>query len=273
MTRGEREELICRATVRCEDNGTVFTKTERLDWIRDQLGASVYSCYAELPLARIYAHRDFQAELPFVLVSCHVDSIYETYGCRCGQGSLWGTFDNSACNAIAVSCMLEDTLGAQVLVCFTGNEEYRSRGADQVMAFLHKKELLDRLEMVLVLDLSEENFGQSFSVENLFVRRHAAPGARLRLARKHELANYVEGVLGKSRTIEEGDPDESWQYDEHDLNCLAFCLPCRVVGDDMHDNEGVEISVESVHEYAAALSTLSGAFAGGVAAGAESDGE
>ena len=54
-------------------------------------------------------------------------------------------------------------------------------------------------------------------------------------------------------TIKNGDEDEAWLYDKYDLNCFSLCLPCRLLGDDMHDDAGVAILRKALKKYSHAL--------------------
>jgi hypothetical protein len=163
------EQLICDVTIPCADDGRRFTDTRRLDFIQHTLLTSEYSCFAEPPLARLYTHKRFDASCPFIAISCHIDSIYEEHYAERANRELRGTFDNSACNAIALNAMMEERFGGQTVVCFTGNEENGLRGADHVIAALSQKGLLKYLEMVIAVDLTEEHFGKPCTAENLFV--------------------------------------------------------------------------------------------------------
>ena len=256
MTNERLEQIIRDTTIPCTDNGVVFTNTARLDFIQNTLSTSNYSCFAEPPLARLYKHKNFRDSCPFIVISCHIDSIYESYYCERSGHELRGTFDNSACNAIALHAMLEDQLGVQAVICFTGDEEDESRGADQVVEALMKLGLIQNLKMVITMDLTEESFGRSFTAENVFEKKHPGDEALFEFLTRRDLRNYVEALIPGIRVIKNGDPDESWQYDEHDLNCFSFCLPCRLLGEDMHDSIGVALTFESILEYATALNEL-----------------
>ncbi|MHB9030286.1 MAG: hypothetical protein ACYC9O_16080, partial [Candidatus Latescibacterota bacterium] len=70
---------IAELTAPCSDNGVNFIQTKRLDLIKSSLADSLYECIADMPLAKVYRHRAFQAQKPVLLVSCHIDSIYEEY--------------------------------------------------------------------------------------------------------------------------------------------------------------------------------------------------
>ena len=56
--------------------------------------------------------------------------------------------------------------------------------------------------------------------------------------------------------VKNAEADEAWQYDEYDLNCFSLCLPCRILGSDMHANTGVAISTDSLIGYMNALGQI-----------------
>jgi hypothetical protein len=113
--------------------------------------------------------------------------------------------------------------------------------------------------MVVVLDITEESYeNHSFTFENLFSASNASSSAQLRFEKKRDLALFLRDLLAPSDPIiiKKGDPDESWQYDEHDLNCFAFCLPCKTITGDMHDDEGVYVKESAAHQYAKTLAAV-----------------
>lgn len=253
-------ELICDLTLPCADNGRDFTCTDRIHRIRDLLRSTPYACLGEKPLAQVWRHPDFDPALPLVLVSSHIDSLYTNYHASCDNGILLGTFDNSVTNAVILSLILEGRFPQQVLVAFTGDEENDSRGADQVMDIIGSISPNSiHPEMVVVLDITEESYeSHSFTFENLFRASKASPSAQLRFETRHALTRFLRDLVAPSDPviIEEGEPDESWQYDEHDLNCFAFCLPCKTITGDMHDDEGVYVKESSAHQYANTLANV-----------------
>jgi hypothetical protein len=240
----------------CADDGRRFVVDDRLRRITRELTDSRYSLLADLPLAKLYGHREFREDSGLLLVSCHVDSLYDNYFARRTEGELHGTFDNSACNAILLEAMLGGQLPPQALVAFTGNEEYESRGADQTIEFLGRQKLLERLAMVIVLDLTEEHYGVAhYTIENDFVASGDA-SVSPQFRDSSDLRSYLARWLESPRCVDDAAPDESWQYDEHDLNCFSLCLPCRLLGDDMHDDTGVAITESSATSYLSTLAQL-----------------
>ena len=240
----------------CTDTGNGFFSRDRLDLILQSLSSSAYQLQCEMPLAIIYGHENFNPSLAISLISCHIDSIYDNYYANDHGDTLHGTFDNSACNAILVQAMLENILHPQTLIAFTGDEEYDSRGVDQSIEMLDHSDLFSQLEMVIVLDLTEEYYGKCpFTIEN-YCREKNHAGSKLAFATAKELKIFLKSILNNDFFIKNGDPDESWQYAQYDLNCFSLCLPCRILSEDMHADEGVEIRKPDVMDFLKALNTL-----------------
>ncbi len=246
--------LVDELTIPSADDGKKFTRPDRLLRIQSALEASDYILWGEMPLAYIYCSRGYDAEKPTLLVSTHIDSIYGKYFTRRGERKITGTFDNSASNAVALYLMLEKRLPPQVLVAFTGDEEHNGAGAHQAIQILQRRQkVFSRLELVIILDLTEESFATAhFTVENYFIKRQHGDSL-LRFAQRRELKNYLRAILDDPPCIADAEPDETWQYEEHDLNCFTLCLPCKVLGEDMHDDCGVVIQTDSFPRYADAL--------------------
>lgn len=250
-------ETLSYLTVPSSDDGLSFTQPDRLARIQSALDKSDYSLFGDLPLAYLFRSQTYSPEKPAILVSAHIDSIYEAYFTRRDGEEVIGTFDNSACNAVVLHLMLTHRLPSQVLVAFTGDEEGDSRGADQTIAILQNNEPAFRnLELVITLDLTEEAFGRAdFTVENYFIEEQNEDSL-LRFTRKRELKDYLMDILEHPLFVKNADQDESWQYDEHDLNCFSLCLPCKVLGEDIHDDFGVKIRAQSFFRYAEALESV-----------------
>ena len=278
--------LIDEVTVDSKDNGFEFTNPQRKNYLVGELNKSEdYVILGEKPLSLIYRHKQFNHDLPFSLISCHIDSIYEKHfsdtpqledsiggagrkaWVSLGKGGalieptaksindcendgktydvITGTFDNSVCNAILLDCILRGGFPHQVLICFTGDEEYQSRGADESIGILEELKIRNNLQFVCVLDITEEEYDNyPLTVENVFIRNE-----------KWQSSNFPQSIFEEDEIIKklpvfkDAAPDESWQYDEHDCDCFSFCLPCKVIGDDMHANEGVEIRLDSLFLY------------------------
>ncbi len=248
---------ILKLTIPCSDNGVCFTQTDRLDSIQAVLSHSEYDILENQSLARIYHHHHFQPDRPTILISTHIDSLYTNYYATLRDDELHGTFDNSACNAIVVEEMLADVLPPQVLISFTGDEEDSSQGAIQTVNMLKEKSIFDHLEMVITLDLTEAHYGTSdYTIENYFVERDNSRSL-LRFGGKRDFKSYIREMIPKPVFIRDADPDESWLYDEYDLNCFSLCLPCQPLGENMHEDIGVSVLSESLTGYMRTLQQLS----------------
>jgi hypothetical protein len=190
--------------------------------------------------------------MPAVLVSSHIDSLYTRYRSRLDGQTFCGTYDNSITNATIVHLMLLSALHPQVLVAFTGDEERGSRGACQVMEHLSNGNEPSRPELVVVLDVTEEAYdSHPASFENLFIRDGRNETGALQMQQKEDWESFIASVPGVEdpHIVPNGEADESWQYDKHDLNCLALCLPIRTITGDMHDDEGVFAKLPSLEAY------------------------
>lgn len=247
---------INQLTVPSTDDGKEFIRTDRLNLIMHALGNSSYVCLADLPLAKVYSRQDFQPGKPAILISCHIDSVYGEYFTRLKDGELHGTFDNSACCAIIVEAMRDALLPPQALISFTGDEEKKSRGAEQTIGYLQTAGIFERLEMVVILDLTEERYQTcTYTIENYFVEKES-DRSLLSFTRKRELKAYLGAMIDSPVFVKNAEPDESWLYREYDLNCFSLCLPCCLLGEDMHDDAGVAITEDSLMGYMDALVQL-----------------
>jgi hypothetical protein len=248
-------QRIADLTIPCTDNGHHFICTERIDVIATMLRSSLYGLVGDLPLVRIYQHRDFRADRPLVIVSAHIDSQYSRYWTRVCSGEVRGTLDNSICIAILIEMMLTGQLPTQVLVALTGDEEGSSGGADQFSRYLGENDILwQNVEMIVSMDLTEEGYGtHPFTIENVCAEEDHVTQSHLRFSSGAEMQYFLECLLPGTAFIIEGDEDDTWQYDEYDFNCFSFCLPCGLIGSDMHDCDGVAVSLASLSQYGEAL--------------------
>ncbi len=207
----------------------------------------------------VYRHRDFQPHKPFILISSHIDSAYKNYFASDGGEEIFGTLDNSATNAILVQSMSDGAIPIQSVVAFTGDEEEDSLGAQQTIAFLKETASGWSLpEMTITLDLTEECYAtKSFTIENYFVSP-CSGNHLLVFDQPTDLKDYITRKLKEEDPafIEGAEPDESWQYRDNHLHCFSLCLPCRVLADDMHSDEGVAVRAASLDGFAATLSSL-----------------
>ena len=256
--------LLTQINVLNYDNGKKFTRTDRLDAICELLWNSSYRRINANGLFHLYSKVPL-SELPdeLIVISSHVDcqrQITKCFSKDYDDDLMQGTFDNSLTNAMTVSLMLEDALAMNVVVAFTGDEEEDSTGAADVAAFfrnLHKK------IKVIVLDVTDMGWreGCAFTIENNFwsdttgkvVSRLSAESGypwRLVPSDPYEIPAYIPNkyVIGQ-----EAEPDESWEYDEHKVECFSLCIPTK---GEMHSDNGVLVRKDSLAPYMKILSLL-----------------
>ena len=256
--------LLTQINVLNYDNGKKFTRTDRLDAICELLWNSSYRRINANGLFHLYSKVPL-SELPdeLIVISSHVDcqrQITKCFSKDYDDDLMQGTFDNSLTNAMTVSLMLEDALAMNVVVAFTGDEEEDSTGAADVAAFfrnLHKK------IKVIVLDVTDMGWreGCAFTIENNFwsdttgkvvSRLSAETGYPWRFVPSdpYEIPAYIPNkyVIGQ-----EAEPDESWEYDEHKVECFSLCIPIK---GDMHSDDGVFVRKNSLAPYMEILSLL-----------------
>jgi len=245
---------VVNLTVPCADDGCRFVCRDRLDIITTELEGSRYVLLDNRPLAYVYRHMEYDPAKPTLLISNHIDSLYDQYFASSVDGIIRGTLDNSACNAVAVDLIKRGALPPQALIAFTGDEEGDSAGVDQTIEILRTHgSTFWNLELAISLDLTEESYGCSdFTIENYFIES-LHNDALLKFFRKRELKSYLNHILTNPTFVKDGEADESWQYDEYDLNCFTLCLPCALLGNDMHDDSGVMIRSDSLKAFASAL--------------------
>ena len=246
------------------DNGKKFIKTDRLDNICELLWSSSYRRINANGLFHLYSKVPL-SELPdeLIVISSHVDcqrQITKCFSKDYDNDLMQGTFDNSLTNAMAVSLMLEDALAMNVVVAFTGDEEEDSNGAADVAAFFRK---LHKKIKVIVLDVTDMGWreGCAFTIENNFwsdttgkivLRLSAETGYPWRFVPSdpYEIPAYI---LNKYVIDQEAEPDESWEYDEHEVECFSLCIPTK---GEMHSDDGVFLRKASLAPYMEILSLL-----------------
>lgn len=243
-------ELLYRLTVDCKDNGKRFQVKDRIREIKSLLAQSDYRLLFEGDLSLIYGKALPETDEYKVLVSSHIDCVYEN--CFAEEvGECWkGTFDNSATNAAVIDLMLRGELGCSVLVAFTGDEEKDDGGAIEVLQFLHEKECCP--ERVIVLDVTNEGEEEevAFSMEN---------DRNFDLLAGYQLIGLLQSEEVVWVFAHDAEPDETWVYGKATGNgfpgipCLSLCLP--VVGD-MHAEAGVYLYKSKIEPYKGILSKL-----------------
>lgn len=243
-------DLLKAVTVDCKDDGTAFTVNDRVAVIERMLDGSSYVLAAREPLALLYSKRLPVAGDRVLLVSSHVDCLYERCFCSDEGECVRGTFDNAFGNAAILWCMLNDRLPDNVVVAFTGDEERDSRGALQALGALGK--LGCSVSFALVQDVTNVGWenGALFAIEN---------DLGVDILTAYAVVSSLEGYSGKFAFCHNALPDESWDYAECGVPSMSLCMP---VGGELHGGEGVMLRKAAVPGYCDVLCTLAGLLAG-----------
>lgn len=265
MTRDEMIRLLAEINVICRDNGRRFTEFPRINVIREKLKNSTYLC-TQGELCLIYSKKPLdQFDEEAVLLSTHIDCVRNITRCfsmQCGNGMLKGTYDNSITNTAALVLMLEDRLPGNVIISFTGDEEIDSHGALETCRILRKNGIDFK---AVILDVTDEGWHRSadVSMENDFFAADSPWGNRVirRLIETVQNWCFVPEdpsaipplVPAGNRIPKEAEADESWDYDEKDVECFSLCLP---ISGEMHCDEGVYCRESSFFAYINALESI-----------------
>lgn len=245
------------------DNGCTFTRRDRLDAAANLLKESGYKKINNSGLFELYA---WDGVLPdtALLISTHIDcadSITRCWAEEYDQDTLKGTFDNLITNAMAVYLMKNRMLGRNTIVAFTGDEEEDSRGASEVIRYLHMNDVSFK---AIVLDVTDMGWDERalFTVENNFweasfgqrvIKAAKESGCEWRFVPSDE--NDIPNYVPKDNLIpEEADCDEAWEYDEENVECFSLCIP---VNGNMHSDSGVLLRKTAVDGYLRFLRELS----------------
>lgn len=242
MNNNIRSQIIS-ATIPCTDDGKKFICTSRLHLIESTLKDSDFILLKKASLSRIYQHKLLDVELPTVIVSAHIDSVYNSYWTCDTENEISGTLDNSACVGILLNKIINKELNPQTIVVFTGNEEQDGKGAKQVSRFIKKTDwLYDTYLYVISLDLTNDFYGtKHYTIENY---------------NTDVIKEHCMETLPEAGIVTEACPDDSWYYDKQGLACFSLCLPCMNIGEDMHSDKGVSIKSYSLTAYSDALGRL-----------------
>lgn len=237
-------EILSAVTVDCKDDGKEFVVSDRIAVIERLLQGSAYKLVAREPLALLFAKRVPQEGEKVVLVSSHIDCVYDNCFCADEGDCLRGTFDNSFTNAALLWNMLHDRLPDNVVVAFTGNEEGDSQGAVQTVVALGRMGC--EVASALVLDVTNEGWesGASFTLEN---------DLGIDILTGYNIISSLEKYDGRFAFKHNALPDESWDYADYGIPSLTLCVP---VGGELHGDAGVMLRKESALEYCNVLSLL-----------------
>lgn len=201
------------------DNGTRFTRNDKLDRIRKIL--NTMSEYHELyagDLTSVWAKGSVaalkQAEMP-VLLTSHIDNVkaitkpFVAGGTVEGVGPvLRGTFDNMITNAALIDLMLNQDMPDNVVFCFDGDEETGlCRGLKEAVA--HLKEFFDNdIGCAIATDVTYEGFNGMKAVPLISKKTHETlldKDGNVRTENRKDYSNYklfsIENMSG-SRTFQ-----------------------------------------------------------------------
>ena len=239
-------DILQAVTVDCKDNGECFTVTDRVAVVERLLENTDYKPVARKPLALLYAKRQLREGDRVLLISSHIDCVYDNCFCADEGECMRGTFDNSFTNAALLWNMLHDKLPDNVVVAFTGNEESDSQGAVQTVVALGQMGC--EVAAALVLDVTNEGWESSalFTIEN---------DLGIDILTGYNIISSLEQYGGRFAFKHNALPDESWDYADYGIPSLTLCVP---VGGELHGDAGVLLRKESATEYCTVLSLLAG---------------
>ena len=236
--------LLNRVTVDCKDDGETFQHTERIEVIKDYLRESSYQLIAEESLFLLYGKKQPRPGDAVVLISSHIDCVYQRCFFTESDEVYHGTFDNSFTNAALLYEMKCDTLPDDVLIAFTGDEEHDSAGAIAVNVYLTKQQT--PIRFALVLDVTNAGWASNhlFAIEN---------DLGIDILTAHRIVEILKTYEGQYTFLHNAEPDETWDYDEYGIPCMTLSAP---VGGNMHSEEGVTIRKKTFPVYCEVLYKL-----------------
>ena len=243
----EREQtysLLKSVTVDCKDDGKTFQVTDRIKVICDYLKTTSFQLLAQEDLFLLFGKKTPAKGEPVVLLSSHIDCVYQRCFCTEGTDTYQGTFDNSFTNAALLYVMKHGSLPDNVLIAFTGDEEHDSAGAVAVNVYLTRQQ--HPIQFALVLDVTNAGWEKQhlFAIEN---------DLGIDLLTAHRIIETVKPYEGKYTFLHRAEPDETWDYDEYDIPCMTLSAP---VGGRMHGEEGVLVRKDTFSVYCDVLGLL-----------------
>ncbi len=253
-------EILTKVNIKCEDDRHGFKDSKKTDTVDRLLRESQYRKISDGRLTKIYSQLKISElqDRNLLVVSSHIDTVYDNFYFRDGSDVVTGTLDNSITNAVLIDIIRKNRLPEEVIVAFTGNEEKESLGVDETVSFLHACKA--NVEFAVSLDVTNRGYrNHGYTIENYFVRK----GDRRIFSSKRQFLKYIIGLLEKKKVKSihhvGADPDDTWQFDEHNMNCFTFCLPCRGIAfhnDWMHDDIGFVVRKSAIIEFRAGLLLL-----------------
>lgn len=256
-------QILDKICVMNRDNGKKFVCWDRLDAIAEILWDSKYRRINVQGLFHLYAKKSInKIQDRIIVISTHIDVQKKISRCFSivKDDKMLGTYDNAITNAAVLSLMVEDCLPDNVVIAFTGDEERDSRGARQLAKYFRK---LEKKPLIIVLDVTDMGWKEKdyFTIENNFWSKKTGKVVVSSASKVSDLWHFVPFDVGnipdyisdKNCFYIEAQADESWEYDEWNLECFSLCLP---VSGDMHSNKGVWVLCESYENYRNVLETI-----------------
>ncbi len=236
--------ILQKITVPCLNISGNINKKRKADIIRGLLLSSKWHLQKfdeEYNFLMYMQDSSFDTNKKYVLISTHIDTVYEMDNCfsQVQDPYFFGTYDNSLTNAVVIDNMLKNKFGNNVIIVFTGNEEYGMSGAHDVCQSLKNV----NIEHVIVLDVTyEKYFNKDFTFDNC---HHSNYVKKLLIAQTKKICdNFVINPIE--------DDDETCVYTRF-YKCMSLCIPVK---GKMHSNKGVLCLQTSLAKYAEVLSLL-----------------
>jgi hypothetical protein len=220
------------------------------------IGLMCINFYVNTPLSEIITRL-----VPNANETSTTTSFAESFVEDVDENTIIGTFDNSITNAVVTHLMLKEQLYDNVIIAFTGDEERDCIGASQVAKYLSMNNVKPAL--TIVLDVTSEGWetNSDFTIENNFFNDEL--GKKVISLSKSISQNFkfvpsdpddIPHYVDKDHLIpREAWADESWEYDEFNLQCFSFCIPTK---GNMHSNNGIYARKKSVEKFEKALLTI-----------------
>lgn len=258
-------DVLSAVSVISRDNGEKFTQADRIDAITSLLWNSSYRRVNPDGLFVLYAKKPLNEFTEAVtVITSHIDcekNITQCFSRSEPGGLLRGTYDNAITNAAVAHLMMTGSLPENTLVAFTGDEEENSTGAEQLAKFLQKAGI--KIRHIFVLDVTNMGWDENadFTVENNFWDGDCGSGIINSVTALNRNWRFVPSDCGdippfvpKQFIIGiEAMEDESWCFDEYDINCCSFCIP---IAGEMHSDHGVLARESSFYNYTDALAEI-----------------
>ena len=236
--------LLQRVTCDCKDDGQSFRVTDRIEVIKDYLSDSDYTLLAEEDIFLLYGKKPLEAGAHVILVSSHIDCVFQHCFCREEEYCYRGTFDNSFTNAALLQVMKQGNLPENVVIAFTGDEEKGSAGAIGVNVYLTRMECTIDFALVLDVTLAGWEHQHLFAIEN---------DLGIDLLTAHQIVEWLRPYQGKYEFLHQAEPDETWDYADYGIPCMTLSAP---VDGQMHGEDGVIVRKQTYPVYCDVLQLI-----------------